>query len=446
MASVRVFSVRISFCFAVFLLPAVADDWPQWNGPSRDGVLKESGIIETIPANGLPLLWGQPVSLGYSGPAVADGRVFVTDYVLTSGTIANNPGSRDKLQGTERVQCFDAESGQPLWTREYDCPYAVSYGSGPRTTPTVHDGLVYSLGAEGNLNCIQAASGDILWQKSFSDAYGAETPLWGHSAAPLVYRDSLICMVGGSGSLVVAFERRTGAEQWRSLTARETGYCPPTLIHAGGTDQLLIWDPVKLHSINPLNGDEYWQHPLKPGYGMSILPPIVEDNLMFVSGESSISAMYRLDDEKPGAKVIWKGKPKSSVYLATAGAIFADGHIYGSDTRSGALVCARATDGKRLWQTTQPTSGGDNLRGRSHGSAFLIRTDSNYLIFSDTGDFISANLSPRGYEETGRFHAIDPTEELKRHKVVWTYPAISDGRLYIRNGKRLVCYDVRRNE
>ncbi len=432
-----------SFCLTVLSLSAAADNWPQWNGPTRDGVLTESGIVEKIPAAGLPQLWTQPVSLGYSGPAVADGRVFVTDYALTSGTIANNPGSRDKLQGTERVHCFDAETGDSIWTHEYDCPYAVSYGSGPRATPTVYDGLVYSLGAEGDLICFQADSGAIVWQTDFSDAYNAETPLWGHSAAPLVYRDSLICLVGGTGSLVVAFERTTGKEQWRSLTAKETGYCPPTIVHAGGVDQLLIWDPAMLHSMNPLGGNEYWKHPLKPGYGMSILPPIVEGDLMFVSGESSTSAMFRLDKQQPDAEVIWKGKPKSSVYLATAGAIFADGHIYGSDARSGALVCARAIDGARLWQTTMPTSGGDNPKGRSHGSAFLIRNGSSYLIFSDTGDFISAKLSPDGYEETGRFHAIDPTEEMRNQKVVWTFPAIANGRLYLRNGERLVCYDVR---
>jgi len=423
-----------------------ADDWPQWNGPNRDGVLHESGIIEKIPASGLIKLWDKPVNLGYSGPAVDDGRVFVTDYVLASGTIANNPGSRDKLQGTERVLCFDAETGSTIWTHEYECPYAVSYGSGPRVTPTVHDGLAYSLGAEGNLICFQTDSGDILWQADFAATYEAETPLWGHSAAPLVYQDSLICLVGGSGSLVVAFDRMTGKEQWRSLTAKATGYCPPTLIHAGGTDQLMIWDPANLHSISPMSGKEYWRHPLKPGYGMSILPPVVDDDLMFVSGEGSTSAMFRLEPNQPGAEVVWKGRPKSSVYLATAGAIFADGHIYGSDSRTGALVCARGSDGERLWQTTQPTSGGDNLRGRSHGSAFLIRTGSSYLILSDTGDFISATMTPEGYTETGRFHAIDPTEEMKRDKVVWTYPAISNGRLYLRNGERLVCYDVQSRE
>lgn len=435
----------VTLVLAVFVVAsfAPADDWPQWNGPSRDGVLHESNIINTVPTSGLTQLWSQPVALGYSGPAVADGRVFLTDYVRKSGRIANNPGSRDKLTGTERVHCFDAASGDLLWKHEYDRPYAVSYGSGPRATPTCHDGLVYTLGAEGNLICFDAASGEIVWQRDFAADFGASTPLWGHSAAPLVFRDTLICLVGGSGSLVVAFDLKTGKERWRSLSARAVGYCPPSVIEAGGTEQLLIWEPSTLHSLSPVDGKEYWQHPLKPGYGMSILPPVRHGDLLFASGESGVSAMFKLAADRPAADVLWRGNPRNSVYLATAAAIFDDGYLYGSDTRSGALVCARASDGKRMWQTTRPTSGGDGRRGEAHGSAFLIKADDSYLIFSDSGDFISAELSPKGYSETGRFHAIDPTEDMRRRKVVWTFPAISDGRLYLRNGEQIVCYDVR---
>lgn len=440
----RVFTTALSAFVCLEITAAVfADDWPQWNGPERTGVLRESGLVTTIPDGGLRRLWTQPVALGYSGPAVVSDRVFVTDYVKTSGTIANNPGTRDRLTGTERILCFDAVSGQQLWTHEYDRPYAVSYGSGPRTTPTVHDGLVYALGAEGNLFCLQADDGQVVWQKDFTADWNAETPLWGHSAAPLIDGDQLICLVGGPGSLVVALDRLTGEEVWRALTAEATGYCPPTIIKAGGTRQLLIWEPSALHSLNPDNGDEYWQHPLKPGYGMSILPPVREGDLLYASGESSVSAMFRLADDKPAADVVWRGNPRNSVYLATAAAVFDSGYLYGSDTRSGTLVCARAADGRRMWQTARPTTGKDGRRGDSHGSAFLMKTDTGYLIFSDTGDFISAQLSPDGYTETGRFHAIDPTEDMRRRKVVWTYPAVSNGRLFLRNGEELVCYNLR---
>ncbi len=424
------------------MVSAAADDWPQWNGPARNGRLLEGGLVEKVPDGGVPRLWSQPVQLGYSGPAVVDGRVFLTDYVRKSGEISNNPGSRDRLTGTERVLCFDGVSGQPLWKHEYDRPYAVSYGSGPRATPTVHDGLVYALGAEGDLICLQADSGDVVWQHRLADKWGAATPLWGHSAAPLVYQNSLICLVGGPGSLDVALDPKTGEEKWRALTSEDTGYCPPVLITAGETKQLLIWDPHTLHSLNPDNGEEYWQHALKPGYGMSILPPVQEGELLFASGESGVSAMYQLSRRKPAAEVLWRGNPRNSIYLATAAAVFDNGYLYGCDSRSGALVCARASDGKRMWQTTRPTSGGDRQRGPSHGSAYLLKTQTGYLIFSETGDLISAQLTPDGYVETGRCHVIDPTEDMRGRNVAWTFPAVSDGRLYVRSGEELACVDL----
>jgi outer membrane protein assembly factor BamB len=448
MMSCRVFSLSLSrslglLCATALINQSFADDWPQWNGPTRNGVLREADIVAVVPRGGLPKLWEQPVQLGYSGPAVADGRVYITDYVRFSGKITNNPGRRDKLTGTERVLCFDAEHGRPIWDHEYKQPYSVSYGAGPRAVPTVHDGLAYTLGAEGNLRCFQAESGNEIWQADFRKDYQAETPLWGHSAAPLVYKESLICLVGGEGSLVVAFDRRTGTEKWRSLSAESTGYCSPTVIDAGGVEQLLIWDPKTLHSLNPSNGVEHWQQPLEPGYGMSILPPVHDGDLLFASGEAGVSAMFQLEADRPQASVLWRGTPRNSICLATAAAVFDNGYLYGSDTRSGALVCARASDGKRMWQTARPTSGGDSKRGKSNGSAFLIKTVHGYLIFSDTGDFVSATLTPDGYSETGRFHAIDPTEKIGNREVVWTFPAVSEGRLYLRNGESLVCYSLK---
>lgn len=430
---------------AVQAIQASADDWPQWNGPTRDGVLRESGIITRIPDGGLLKLWEQPVNLGYSGAAVVNGRVYVTDYVKASGDVTNNPGSRDNLKGTERVLCFDAVRGTPVWEYKYNRPYAVSYGSGPRVTPTIYDGLVYSLGAEGNLICLHADSGKVVWDSDFTKDYSAETPHWGHSAAPLIYRETVICLVGGEGTLVVAFDRRTGQEHWRSLSASATGYCSPTVIRAGGTDQLLIWDPDTLHSLNPATGYEYWNHPLKPGFGMSILPPIHEGNLLYASGVSRVSGMFRLADDRPEAEVLWRGNPRNSIYLATSAAVFDQGYLYGADTHSGALVCARASDGKRIWQTARPTSGEDGLRGKSNASAFLIKTENGYLILSDTGDLISATLTPQGYTETGRFHAIDPIEVIGKRNVVWTFPAVSDRRLYLRNGQSIVCYSLKDN-
>src|SRR5262245_11388349 len=189
---------------------ASADDWPQWMGPGRDDVWKETGILESFPEGGPKILWRTPIAGGYSGPAVAAGRVYVTDYVRKTGELKNDPSSRNELQGTERILCLDAATGKEIWKYEYDCPYAISFASGPRATPTVHAGKVYTLGAEGNLFCFDAAKGNILWSKELKKEYKTQAPLWGFCGHPLVDGQRLICLVGGEGSIAVAFDKDTG--------------------------------------------------------------------------------------------------------------------------------------------------------------------------------------------------------------------------------------------
>ncbi|NDH93382.1 MAG: pyrrolo-quinoline quinone, partial [Planctomycetia bacterium] len=214
----RIWSRLIRTCLLALGLvagsTAEAADWPQWQGPGRDGIWRETGTVEQIPATGLPVRWRIPIEGGYAGPAVVGGRVFVTDYVQRDGELANDPGSRTLLAGNERVLCLDATTGQVLWKHEYDCPYSISYAAGPRCTPTVQDGRVYIVGAEGNLICLEASTGKLLWQKDFKRDYAAPTPIWGFCGHPLVVDDLLICLVGGEGSVAVAFDRISGEERW----------------------------------------------------------------------------------------------------------------------------------------------------------------------------------------------------------------------------------------
>ncbi len=444
-------TMKPSYRLALLILPilsatAFADDWPQWNGPGGKGIVTEDDIIDTVPASGLKAIWRKPVSYGFSGPAVANGLVYVTDYVRKSGEITNNPSKRDELTGQERILCFNAKTGEQVWEHKYDRDYAVSYPGGPRVVPTIHNGQLYAIGAEGNLTCLNAKTGDVRWKHDFAKEYGAETPLWGHSAPPLVYKGTLICLVGGKGSLIVAFDLETGKEKWKTLSSEEgeegTGYCPPTIIKHGGVDQLLVWSPTALYSLNPDTRKVYWQFGLNPGYRMSILPPMLDGNMLYTAGESQKSLMLELDPAKPAAKEVWRGNPRNSVYFATNYGHFESGYIYGADI-NGMMVCARASDGKRMWQTTQLTMGKENQRKANHTSAFTMKLKGDkYLMFTDAGDVVSATMNPEGYKETGRFHAIEPTENIYRRTVVWTYPAISDGSLFLRNGKEIVCFDV----
>jgi outer membrane protein assembly factor BamB len=153
-----------------------AEDWPQWYGPNRDGIIREKNLVREIPAGGLKVLWRQPIAGGYSGPSIAEGKVVVSDYEKDTGDASNDPGGRRQLSGRERVLCFDAVTGKKLWEYAYECQYNISYPAGPRCNPTISQGSVLALGAEGDLICLNLKDGSLIWKKSLRDSYKAETP------------------------------------------------------------------------------------------------------------------------------------------------------------------------------------------------------------------------------------------------------------------------------
>ncbi|MDB6031116.1 MAG: Pyrrolo-quinoline quinone, partial [Verrucomicrobiales bacterium] len=218
----------LALLLGLSLTTARADDWPQWLGPQRDGVWRETGILKEFPADGPKIRWRAPLGAGYTGPAVVGGRVYVMDRQLkNSASNPTDPFQRGTIPGNERVLCLDEANGHIVWTNEYNCPYTVSYPAGPRATPLVSNGKVYTLGTEGNLLCLDAATGKKIWAHELKKDYNLETPVWGFSAAPLLNGQKLICLVGGDGSTVVAFDKDTGKELWKALSAKEPGYCPP---------------------------------------------------------------------------------------------------------------------------------------------------------------------------------------------------------------------------
>jgi outer membrane protein assembly factor BamB len=433
-------------CAAAFFINADcdADDWPRWLGAEGDSVWREAGIIEAIPESGLKFKWRHPVGLGYSGPAVADGKVYVLDYLKTSGEVTNRATWKDDLEGRERVLCFSAATGELLWEYAYPRRYLLSFPSGPRCTPTVADGKVYTLGAEGDLVCLDAASGKKLWSVAFNDTYATETPLWGYASHPLVAGDSVYCVVGGEGSVAVAFHKDTGKEVWRSLSAAEPGYCPPSLIDHGGVRQLLIWHPEGLNSLNPLTGEVYWSVPLKPSYGFSVVTPRKQGDRLFLTGMGRASALLKLDDTKPGYEMLWRADGKNAVYCGISTPFVSGDMVYGCDIESGALIGVWLADGERLWTTMEPTARGmDKAR---HGSAFIVRHagagSDRYFLFSESGELILADLSPGGYRELGRFPILEPTNRAGTRQVVWSHPAFAEKSIFARNDKEIVCVDL----
>ncbi|MEX2174237.1 MAG: PQQ-binding-like beta-propeller repeat protein [Pirellulaceae bacterium] len=421
-------------------LAAAAEDWPQWMGPNRDGQWRETGILETFPDGRAKILWRTPIAGGYAGPAVAAGKVYVTDYVRSTGEATNDPDARAESKGQERVLCLNAADGKPLWKHEYDCTYKISYPAGPRATPTVAGGKVYTLGAEGKLLCLSADTGKVVWQKELTKEYQIETPMWGFCAHPLVDGNKLICLVGGAGSVAVAFDKESGKELWKSLAAPAPGYCPPTIIEAGGARQLLIWHTKALNSLNPETGEVYWSEPLEAAYGMPIAAPRQAGDYLFASAIGSVAALFELDRTKPAVQEVWLGEPNTAVYCANSTPLIEAGTIYGNDCQVGNLRAVDLKTGKRLWETFVPTTGGE--RRASHGTAFLTKNGDRYFLFSETGDLIIARLTPQGYDEISRAHVIEPTGEAFGRQVVWSHPAYAGRCAFVRNDKEIVCVSL----
>lgn len=435
---------RMSCTLLLLTSVAQADDWPQWMGPNRDGHWKETGIVDTFPKDGPKKRWSVKISGGYSGPAVVGQRVYVTDYVRNNGDAVNNPGAQAKSEGKERVLCLDAKTGEEVWKHEYDVKYEVSYPAGPRCTPTVLDGKVFALGAMGNLHVLDAAKGGLIWSKDFKVDYNAKTPMWGFTGHPLVHKNSVICLVGGD-SLLVAFDKDTGKELWKTLSTPKDGpgYCSPSLIEAGGTTQLLIWHPEKIVSLNPTNGSKYWDVELKPAYGMSIMAPKKLGDYLFVGGIGFACGVWKLDKDQPGVTEVWRGKKDMGLYPVNMTPILEDNMIYGVD-QPGFMRAVDITNGKWQWSTQLPVTGKDDKDPRplSSGTAFLVKNGDRYFLFGETGDLIIAKLSPMKYEELARAHILEKTQECFGRSVIWSHPAFANKCVYARNDKEIVCYSL----
>ncbi|MGB7328453.1 MAG: PQQ-binding-like beta-propeller repeat protein [Rubripirellula sp.] len=270
--------------------------------------------------------------------------MFVFEYQIEEGKAFNNPVERASVQGKERLVALNASDGKEAWNHEYDCPYNISYPSGPRCTPAIDGDRVYILGSEGDLRCLKIDDGELVWQKSLKRDLSAEVPLWGFAAHPLVDGDLLYTMVGGDGQGVVAFDKMTGEVRWKALDSN-AGYCPPSIIEHGGTRQLIVFHPQAVVSLNPANGSEHWSIPIEPNYEMSICRPMISGDFLYASGLGNNSVMIKLNSEMPGAKELWRGELRTSVFSANATPLFVDGLLYGSDCQVGKFFAVDGKDG-----------------------------------------------------------------------------------------------------
>ena len=414
-----------------------AEDWPQWMGPHRDNIWREDDVLRKFPDQGPNVVWRVPVAGGYAGPAVSEGRVYVVDYV-TSDNVKVDNFERKEYSGTERVMCLEEGTGKQLWKHEYPVNYKISYPAGPRCVPNIHEGKVYTLGAEGDLFCLDAKTGRELWSKNFPKDYQAKTPLWGFAAHPLIDGQKLICVVGGKDAHAVAFNKETGEELWRALQTTETGYVPPTIIEAGGVRQLILLHPRALTSLNPKTGKTYWSEPFEASNGAAIMTPVQSGDLLYAGSFSRKNLLVQLDPERPAAKTLWRDKSRAALSPVNVQPCLDGDTLYGFD-QDGFLYGVELETGERLWRSGEPL----NIeRPSNSGSAFIVKNGDRFWMFSEHGELLITKLSPEGYEEIDRVKVIEPTNVAFGRNVVWCPPAWANRRVYIRNDKECLCLDL----
>ncbi len=424
------------FCLG-FASIASADEWPQWMGPQRDNVWREDGLIDRFPEGGPKVLWRTPVENGYAGPAVAQGKVFVSDFATEQNVKVDNFAGKS-FSGTERHFCLDESTGKEVWKHELSVTYSMSYPSGPRCTPTVDGDRVYFLGGEGNLFCVEIASGKLLWSKDLKSDYNTKSALWGYAAHPLIDGDKLITLAGGAGSHVVALDKLTGKEIWKSLTSKDQGYSPPTIIEAGGVRQLILLRTDAVTSVDPETGKEYWSLPYAASSGCIIMSPIKLGDYLYAAGYSSKSLLVKLDSSKPAATEVWRDKARSAISPVNVQPYAEDNVIYGMDQK-GTMMALEIPSGNRLWESSVAI---DGKRTTGSETAFIVRQGDRFWLFNEQGDLIIAKMNRDGFEELDRAHVIEASNNSDGRKVVWSMPAFANRRAFIRNDKEIICLDL----
>lgn len=431
-------------------LEGLADDWDHYLGPEGDLTWRETGIVDSFPEDGLPLVWSTPLGGGYGGPAVAQGRVFVMDRQAetVAAEVEGNPNFfRIQIPGRERLLCLRESDGNVLWTHSWDCTYttAIPYANGPRCTPTVDGDRVYALGAEGHLWCVDAGSGKVRWAKDFKALYGLTTPTWGWSAHPLVVGDLLISMVGGQGSAVIAYNKFTGEERWRALSAEEIGYCPPMVRQQGGKARLIVWHGEAVAALDPSNGSTYWTVPYKATYGMAIGAPQLEGNALFLMSYQGKSAMIEIAEDGNAARIRWEGDFKRGLGGVMNTPFIEEGFVYGCGRR-GTYRCVELATGERRWSTEDFAlrEGDSSRRTTGWANVFTVRhpPSGQCFLMNDWGELILARVTPSGFEERGRIEIIEPDQPVGRDRLVWSHPAFANRRIYCRNDREIRCLSL----
>lgn len=421
---------------------AHADDWPQWRGPRRDGVWRETGIVKKFDKPRFDLVWRAKIGSGYSSPTVSNSRVYVTDRLIEPKQV-------------ERIHCFDAKSGKPIWSHTYDCPYRdIGYDAGPRASVTIDEGRAYALGTMGHFFCFNAADGKILWQKDLNAEFKIRMPIWGIACAPLIERDFVILQIGGEGDYcLVAFDKKNGELRWHAL-ADNASYSAPVIIEQAGRRVLVCYTGDHVAGLDPMSGKLHWKVPFPPTkMVIGISDPVYHQGHIFVSNFFDGSMLIRLDQEKLAAELVWKRAGESEMHTDALHSIISTpylrgDYIYGVDSY-GELRCLKLMTGDRVWESLDavPKERWATIHFIEHADPAQQNKNvpNRIWMFTEKGELIISDLSPEGFTEISRAKLISPTRDQlpsRRGGVCWSHPAFADRHVFARNDEVLVCANL----
>jgi outer membrane protein assembly factor BamB len=382
--------------------------WTNFRGPNRDGRYDEMEVLTKWPAQGISPMWKQPVGVGYASFTVADGRAYTLE----------------QRRRQEVVTAYDVATGRELWAQGWNAEYNDETGDGPRTTPTWDEGRLYALGATGELRCLDAKSGAVIWGKNILSDNQASNLSWAMAASPLVVDDKVIVLPGGStGKSVVAYNKMTGASVWKSQSDTQA-YVSPMLVTLGGRRQILVVSASRVFALVPEDGSLLWSQSWDTDMGINVSQPlIVNANRFFISsGYGKGAALIEVTGSGKSftAKSIWQNINMKNKFNSS---VLHQGYVYGLD--EGILTCLDVNTGERKW------------KGGRYGYGQVLVASGNLIVMSDTGELVLVRATPEQHSEIGRFQALEGK--------TWNYPAIAGGRLLVRNANEMAAYNIAAN-
>lgn len=408
----------VVLCFAV-VHTVQARDWPQWRGPDRNGISAETGLLKEWPQEGPKLLWElKDIGSGYSTPAVVGDRL----YLLSNEGLEN-----------EFVQALSLRDGKRIWSSRLGNvgnPKQNPNFPAARSTPTVDGQLLYALGSDGDLACLETATGKIRWQKNLRKEFGGKPGDWAYSESPLIDGNTLVCTPGGSEATLVALNKDTGEVIWKCPVpgGDDAAYTSAIVVEATGSKEYVQVLKKGIVGVDAKTGKFLWRYDkIASRYGANIPSPVADQGFIYSAGAGTGGALIQL--KKEGGS-IQPDQVYFSPKLPTAigGTVKLGDVLYG--TTGEALVCFAFKSGDIKWQD------------RALGAGSLCYADGRLYLHAENGQVALVEPSPDGYHEKGRFTPPDQPKRLNDMEKAWAYPVVADGKLFLRDQGVLWCYDV----